>query len=115
MSGLLPARAGGRDPERDHPAQLERALTPSEVSARWEVRAAAWRARELAESVFGEVESALYGLRVNGPIRGLVRLDVRFVELDAHLDREDRFRALVALDPILSRVPLVYVVGPRAD
>ena len=76
------------------------------------MRAAEWRARELAETVFGRVAGAsLLGLRLGGELRGLLHLEVPFVDLDVHRDRERRFLAAAADDPILTQVPLVYVFG----
>ena len=107
-----PARAGhGADP--DHPRLHQRPLSVEEVRARWEVRAAQWRARELAESVFGEVsESALVSLRPWGQLRGLLRLRVPFSDLAGFREREARFLAAAESDAVLSRVPLVYVFAP---
>ena len=91
-------------------------VSTSPERARWEVRAAQWRARELAEAIFGRVgHMAMIGLRANGPIRGLLHLQVPFTNLEAHRTREDRFLAVVGADPVLARVQLVYVVGPEPD
>jgi hypothetical protein len=56
----------------------------------------------------------LTGMRRGGDMRGLLRLDVPFDDLDVHRDREARFMAAVSTDPLLSTVPLVYVIGPDA-
>lgn len=111
---LIPAPAStGSAPERDHPRLLQRPLSLSERRARWEVRAAQWRAREIAEAVFGGVgESGLMGLRPEGPLRGLLRMEVPFADLDIHGAKEARFLAAVEADPLLGRVPLVYVFAP---
>ncbi len=114
MSAFLPAQALGVDAERDHPRLQQRPLSPSEQRARWEVRAAQWRARELAETIFGSVEDmAVTGIRPDGSLRGLMRLDVPFDDLEGHRSRETRFLAAVETDPLLSAVRLVYVFGPR--
>jgi len=100
-------------PEPDHPRLLQRPHSVAEQKARWEVRAAQWRARELAEVVFGGVgESSLMSLRPDGALRGLLRLSVPFVDLPAYRARETRFLAAVERDPILSRIRLVYVIAP---
>ena len=107
-----PASSGGA-PELEHPRLLERPLSLAERRARWEVRAAQWRARELAESVFGEVGGiSLLGMRPHGPLRGLLRLEVPFVDLALHGSRQARFMAAAQADPVLARVPLVYVFAP---
>lgn len=105
----------GRGPvaEPDHPRLRQRPFSPAEQKARWEVRAAQWRAREIAESVFGRVTSAsLVSIRPAGPMRGLLHIEVPFRDLEIHTERERRFLAAAESDPILSQVPLVYVFGP---
>jgi len=113
---LLPEPLAHRSlPEPDHPRLLQRPHSVAERRARWEVRAAQWRARELAEHVFGGVgESSLMSLRPHGPIRGLFRLQVPFVDLAAYRAQEARFLAAVDRDPVLARVRLVYVIAPDA-
>ncbi len=113
MSSFLPEGVRGVLPEPDYPRLQQRPLTDTERRARWEVRAAQWRARELAEVVFGRVgESSLLGAPPGGPLRGLLRLGVPFADLGDHREREARFLAAAAADPVLARVPLVYVLGP---
>jgi hypothetical protein len=115
MSAFLPSRPPGADPDRDAPRLQQRPLTPAERRARWEVRAAQWRARELAERVFGDVSAmGVTGIRADGPLRGLMRLDVPFEDLDDHRAREERFLAAVESDPLLASVRLVYVFGAEA-
>ncbi|HET9948861.1 MAG TPA: hypothetical protein VFQ22_08060 [Longimicrobiales bacterium] len=112
----FPSRPTGSLPEPEHPHLQQEPRSAAEARARWEVRAAQWRAVELAERVFGHVsDAALIGLRARGSIRGLLRMDVPFGGLEAHHEREARFLAAVAADPVLARVPLVYVFGPRPD
>lgn len=113
MSELIPSPARGHGPEADHPRLQQRPLDEAERRARWEVRAAQWRALELAEDVFGAVsESALVSARPYGRLRGLLTLSVPFMGLELHREREARFLAAVSIDPLLTRVPLVYVLGP---
>lgn len=113
MSAFLPPKAGSGLPEPEHPSLHQRPLTEAERRARWEVRAAQWRARAIAELVFGRVgESALVATKVGGALRGLLRLEVPFAGLPQHREREARFLAAVEADPVLTHVPLVYVLGP---
>ncbi len=67
----------------------------------------------MAEDVFGSVASmGLVGMRRTGPLRGLLRLDVPFSDLELHREREARFLRAVSEDPLLTGVPLVFVIGP---
>lgn len=113
MTAFLPRSAPGPVKEPDHPRLLQRPVAPAAQRARWEVRAAQWRAQEIAESVFGRITSAsLLGIRPGGQLRGLLLLEVPFQDLETHCALERRFLAAVGIDPILARVPLVYVFGP---
>lgn len=116
MSAFLPARSAGAGPEADHPVLRQRPLTSAEARSRWEVRAAQWRAVELAELIFGSVTGiGVSGFRSDGPIRGMMRMAVPFSELQAHQARQARFLAAADADPILSRVPFIYVIGPDVE
>jgi hypothetical protein len=75
-----------------------------------------WRAQEFGQEAFGPAtESSLFAARTSGPLRGLLRMHVPFTDLDLHREREARFLAAAAQDPILTRIPLVYVLGPATD
>ena len=113
MSAFLPERGRGAPIDAEHPRLLQDAPDREERRARWAVRAAQWRARELAQAVFGDVtESTLRAPRVDGAARGLLVLGVPFRDLETHREREARFMAAAHADPVLSQVPLVYVFGP---
>ena len=113
MSAFISGYAEQNESSRDNPVLRQEPYSPSEQRKRWEVRAAQWRARELAQLVFGDVsDMGLSGIRVGGEMRGLLRLDVPFDDLCKHHDREARFMAAVLNDPLLSAVPLLYVIGP---
>lgn len=117
MSGLIPLHPAGGDERSDRPtSHVQVTRTEAERLGRWEVRAAQWRAIELARAVFGAgVRAAMVGVRPDGAMRGLLRLDVPFDALETHRRRERDFLSLVGLDPLLSRVPLVYVLGADED
>ena len=114
MSGFLPLRPSGGDGDGASPEpRLREILTEEERAARWEVRAAHWRALELAHTAFGpDVHGTLLGIRTRGALRGLLQLDVPFTDLEAHRRREAAFLGMVGADPLMARVPLVFVVGP---
>jgi len=113
VTAFLPGAARGSATEAEHPRLIERTLDREERRARWAVRAAQWRARELAELVFGPVsEGSVRAFRPSGAVRGLMVLRVPFDDLDRHREREARFMAAAGSDPVLSEVPLVFVFGP---
>lgn len=117
MSGLIPRRPGDAgSPSAAPEPRLQSAPTEAERRARWEARAAQWRALEMAEAAFGPgVRGALLGARALGPIRGLVRLDVPFRSLEEHRAREEHFLGMVGSDPLMHRVPLLFVLGPGGE
>ena len=55
MSAFLPNRVSQGTAEPDHPKLQQEPTSPAEQRARWQVRAAQWRAHELAHLVFGSV------------------------------------------------------------
>lgn len=84
---------------------------------RWSLRSAQWRARELAETIFeGEVAvrlgSTTIGASGSFPFRGLLEMDVPFQDLELHRFRERIFAACAGSDPVLSRVPFLFVFNP---
>lgn len=94
---------------------VDPALDRVQGRRRWEARTAQWRARALAEAVFGgEVEARLAGHGGGHAFRGLLHLDVPFAGLERHREGEARFLAAAARDPVLSGVPFVYVFGARS-
>jgi hypothetical protein len=113
MSDLFPG--GRRDAlvEKPGTVHVDPTLGERTAEARWETRAAQWRARELAEEVFGgEVAARLTGRRGGHPFRGLLHLDVPFRDLAQHRVREAAFLSAAARDPVLERVPFVFVLTP---
>ena len=58
MSAFLPANPGVRGAEPEHPRLHQEPMSPAQRRARWEVRAAQWRARELAEHAKKEGKAA---------------------------------------------------------
>jgi hypothetical protein len=113
MSELLPGRVRWASADPPGTVHVEPTLGERTAEERWEARAAQWRAMELAEDVFGgEVAARLTG-RIGGhPFRGLLHLDVPFGDLAQHRLREAAFLAAAAHDPVLERVPFVFVFTP---
>ncbi len=54
---------------------------------------------------------AATGIRADGPLRGLLRLEVPFRDLADHHRRQQRFMVAASSDPLLAEVRLVYVFG----
>jgi hypothetical protein len=52
--------------------------------------------------------------RLRGPFRGLLHLDVPFRDLAEHQARERCFLSAAAQDPVIARVPFVFVFGAAA-
>jgi hypothetical protein len=117
VSALFPFQASSGDEASDLPEpRLQGILSEDERAERWEVRAAQWRALELARVAFGpQVRGTLLGMRTRGGLRGLLKLDVPFVDLHAHQRREAAFLGMVGADPLMAQVPMVFVVGPHGD
>lgn len=119
MSELFPRRPTGPEGDPERTEHLDRSRELQEARARWTLGTARWRARELAETIFGgEVSvrlpaaSADAGAGGSFPFRGLLHLDVPFRDLEAHRSRERVFLACAGADPVLSRVPFLYVFRP---
>jgi hypothetical protein len=66
----------------------------------------------LAEAAFGRVvQVAMSGGVLDGPFLALLDLQVPFDDLDRHREREACFTAMAGADPVLRRVPLIYVLS----
>lgn len=81
----------------------------------WEVGTARWRACAMAEAIFGgpvvaKIDAVADG---RGAFRGMVSLHVPFSDLGLHQWREDVFQACAAADPVLGRVPVLFIFQPR--
>ncbi|MFQ5536891.1 MAG: hypothetical protein ACE5GJ_05505 [Gemmatimonadota bacterium] len=106
-----------RPPERGvvqpEPTGIRLDVSQDETRRRWAVRAAQWRAVELARDVFqGPVEARLISLHARGKLQGLLDLTVPWKGLEDHETRTERFLALAGADPLLAGVPLLFAVGP---
>lgn len=120
MSELFPGPPvpPGGDPEGTE--HVDHSVAEREARFRWTLQTARWRTRELAEAVFGEdvpvrVEQRVVGASGPHAFRALLRLTVPFRGLENHRSMERVFTACAAHDPVLSRVPLIYVFDPDPD
>lgn len=119
MSELFPRPPAGPGVDPEPTEHLDRSREVRESRYRWILGAARWRAHALAEIVFGgevsvrlpagSAEAAASG---HYPFRGLLHMDVPFLDLEVHRSRERIFLACAGADPVLSRVPFLYVFRP---
>jgi hypothetical protein len=113
VSEVFPSPPARPQERREKTVHIDPTLGIEEARLRWETRTAQWRARELAETIFGgEVTARLSGHTTRSSFRGLLHLDVPFTSLERHRSLEAVFLAVASRDPVLARVPLVFVVGP---
>ncbi|TVP44956.1 MAG: hypothetical protein EA350_10520 [Gemmatimonadales bacterium] len=95
------------------PGWEERRNARADAADRWERRAGEWAALDLARHVFGaDVEARLAGWPARAPFRGLLALRVPFHSLADHRRREQVFLLLAGRDPVVSRIPFLYVFEP---
>ena len=106
-----------RPPAPSEPEGMEQVdpLISRRVETRpWELRAAQWKARFLAEMAFeGRVDVSLVGRPGYPSFRGLLYLQVPFRDLPDHERRQALLLRWSGEDPILARVPLIFVFEPR--
>lgn len=114
MSELFPVAPADAAPEPEPTAWQDRRLDREEARSRWRVRAAQWRALELARALFGEETTAR--LALGDParaFRGLLYLEVPFRDLDDHRFREAVFLACAGRDPVMAGTPFIFIFEPR--
>ncbi len=104
----------GSSPESPEPTEHLDPLLDRRLDRHpWEVRSAQWRAWALAEEAFGNrVQVRLTGRAGAMGFRGLLTLSVPFTGLGDHHRREALFLAWVGRDPVLTRIPLIFVFEP---
>lgn len=113
MDELFPPPPGGAPDEVEPTEHLDPLLDRRLETRPWEVRSAQWRAWELAEAAFGEgVQVRLSGRVGYQSFRGLLSITVPFRGLADHRTREEVFLDWASRDPILTRVPLIFVFDP---
>ena len=113
MDEIFQPRWGGSLPEPEPTEHLDPFLARRVESRPWELRSAQWRAWDLAEAAFGtEVSVSLVGRPGHQNFRGLLYLSVPFRDLDDHRWRESLVLSWAGQDPVLTRVPLVFVFEP---
>lgn len=114
MDELVPRTPWTGEGEKETTVHLDPLLERRVETRPWELRAAQWRAWALAEAAFG-VGVRLSLSRAGGPpdtFRGLLNLAVPFRDLRDHRERERLFLAWAHRDPVLERVPFVFVFEP---
>ena len=113
MDDLFRMRPGGGPSEPEATERIDPFLARRVESRPWELRAAQWRAWTLAEMAFGaDVSVRLVGSPGHPAFRGLLHLSVPFRDLSDHDSRQGMFLRWAGEDPVLGRVPLVFVFEP---
>lgn len=114
MDELFNPPAGGPGPEPEAREHVDPFLARRIETRPWELRSAQYRAWSLAEGAFGAgVAVSLVGRPGYPSFRGLLYLSVPFREIADHNLRQSLFLSWAGDDPVLSRVPLVFVFEPR--
>jgi hypothetical protein len=116
MDELFPKAAGPLPVEPEGTEHVD-PLVERRLQVRpWELRSAQWRAWALAEEAFGSgVLVHLSGQGGYQGIRGLLTMTVPFQDLADHRGREQLFMAWASRDPILTRVPVLFVFQPHVS
>ncbi len=113
MDELFGQPPGGTPAEPETTEHIDPLLAQRVERRPWELQSAKWRAQFFAEMAFGApVEVSLAGRPGYPEFRGLVYLSVPFRHLQDHTSRQALFLAWAGADPILGRVPLIYVFEP---
>jgi hypothetical protein len=114
MDELLRSPRGGPDPDPQATEHVDPFLARRVETRPWELRSAQWRAWALAERAFeAGVTTSLVGRPGYPSFRGLLHLQVPFHDLADHDARQSLFLSWAGRDPVLSRVPLVFVFEPK--
>ena len=113
MDEIFHRPPSGSVPEGETTDHVDPFLARRVESKPWELRSAQWRAWALAEASFGKnVRVSLVGRPGHRNFRGLLYLSVPFRDLEDHKWREALFLSWAGQDPVLTRVPLVFVFEP---
>jgi hypothetical protein len=113
MDDIFHPSMGGSPTEPELTEHVDPFLARRVETRPWELRSAQWRAWVLAEASFGtDVTVSLVGRPGHRSFRGLLYLSVPFRDLEDHHRRESLFLTWAGQDPVLARVPLVFVFEP---
>jgi len=114
MDELLNPARGGHPTDPETRESIDPFLARRVETKPWELRAAQWRAWTLAETAFGKgVVVSLVGRPGFPTFRGLLYLSVPFLDLGDHDRRQSLFLSWAREDPVLRRVPMVFVFEPN--
>lgn len=114
MDELFHGPLAGDDSEPERTEHLDPFLARKIEARPWELSSARWRAWVLAEIAFGKpTQVSLVGRPGYQNFRGLLYLSIPFRDLDDHNYRQSLFLSWAGGDPVLSRVPLVFVFEPN--
>jgi hypothetical protein len=113
MDEIFHPPSGAPIPEPEPKEHIDPFLARRVETRPWELRSAQWRAWTLAEIAFGRgVSVTLVGRPGYHSFRGFLYLSGPFRDLADHETRQSLFLSWAGLDPVLTRVPLVFVFEP---
>ena len=114
MDEIFNPTAGGHGSDPEAQEHLDPFFARRIETRPWELRSAQYRAWSLAEGAFGAgVTVSLVGRPGHASFRGLLYLTVPFRDLPDHNRRQSLFLSWAGEDPVLSRVPMVFVFEPH--
>lgn len=113
MDELIRPPASGTAPDREVTEHIDPLLSRRIETRPWELRSAQYRAWALAEMAFGgRVNASLVGRPGYPTFRGILYMTIPFRDLDDHETRQSIFLRWAGADPVLGRIPLVFVFEP---
>ncbi len=113
MRELFRHPGGGAPRELDHTTTVDPRIE-RDPRHHWTLQSALWRARLLADAVFGASCCCDVGAFPRTvAFQGMLELEVPFVDPEQHFRRERLFRSWASRDPVLGQVSLLFVFRPR--
>ena len=114
MDEIFNPTAGGHGPDPEAREHVDPFFARRVETRPWELRSAQFRAWSLAEGAFGGgVVVSMVGRPGYPDFRGLLYLAIPFRDLADHNARQSLFLSWAGEDPVLSRVPMVFVFEPQ--
>jgi hypothetical protein len=113
MRELFGGAEGGPPPDLGHTTAIDPRFG-RDHRHHWTLQSALWRARLLAEAVFGGSCVCEIGeFPKTRLFQGLLELEVPFTNPEQHFCRERIFRSWAGRDPVIGQLSLVFVFRAR--